>query len=136
MPVGIYHDSPNLGAEHQLAVHPPAAALLADGFARGDAGLRMFAPEVEPVLWPEHFDLGISLDEVNYGVSPGDAMYPRPYAYVGPFTLHRGQGAHGLTPPRPVPALSAARPLRPRLTATADHGQKVASGDQLTTICP
>jgi hypothetical protein len=32
--------------------------------------LRSFAPGLEPVLWPEHFDLGIKLDEVNFGVSP------------------------------------------------------------------
>lgn len=83
---GIYHDSPNLGADHVLAVEPAAAALLADAFARGDAALRAFAPAATPVLWPEHFDLGISLDAVNYGVSPGDAAHPRPYAYVGPWT--------------------------------------------------
>jgi hypothetical protein len=37
------------------------------------------------VLWPEHFDIGISVDEVNYGVSPGDVHIPEPYAYVGPW---------------------------------------------------
>ena len=42
------------------------------------------------MLWPEHFDLGISVDEVNYGVSPGDAGHPRPYAYVGPWTPREG----------------------------------------------
>ena len=30
----------------------------------------------EPILWPEHFDVGITLDEVNYGVSPGDDSIP------------------------------------------------------------
>ena len=39
-----------------------------------------------PVLWPEHFDVGITLDKVNYGVSPGDDDIPEPYAYVGPWT--------------------------------------------------
>jgi len=38
------------------------------------------------VLWPEHFDLGISLDEVNDGVSPGDSFLGVPYAYVGPWS--------------------------------------------------
>ncbi len=64
---------------------PAAAAELADWLARGDQALRALAPDVEPVLWPEHFDLGIQLDEVNYGISPGDAGHPRPYAYVGPW---------------------------------------------------
>jgi len=62
------------------------AALIAEWFARGDAGLRSFAPDVEPVIWPEHFDLAITLDEVNYGISPGDAVHPLPYAHVGPWT--------------------------------------------------
>ena len=52
--------------------------------------MRAFAPGEEPVLWPEHFDLGISIDEVNYGVSPGDAHVPEPYAYVGPWTPREG----------------------------------------------
>jgi len=84
-PPGIYHDSPNLPADHVLVVDPAAAALVTDAFARGDAAMRAFAPAQTPVLWPEHFDLGIAVDEVNYGVSPGDAAHPRPYAYVGPW---------------------------------------------------
>jgi len=43
------------------------------------------------VLWPEHFDLAITVDEVNYGVSPGDAAHPQPYAYVGPWTPRTGE---------------------------------------------
>ena len=43
------------------------------------------------MLWPEHFDLGIAVDEVNYGVSPGDAAVPTPYAYVGPWQTRRGE---------------------------------------------
>jgi hypothetical protein len=43
------------------------------------------------VLWPEHFDVGISVGEVNYGLSPGDAALPEPYAYVGPWTPRTGQ---------------------------------------------
>jgi hypothetical protein len=89
-PVGLYHDSPGLGADHVLAVDPAAAGVLAEAFARGDAALRAFAPEIVPVLWPEHFDLAIQLDEVNYGVSPGDADHPRPYAYIGPWTPREG----------------------------------------------
>ena len=50
---------------------------------RGDAALRLLAPDLEPVLWPEHFDVGIRVDDVNYGVSPGDDYLAEPYAYVG-----------------------------------------------------
>jgi len=42
------------------------------------------------VLWPEHFDLGIAVDEVNYGISPGDDGHATPYAYVGPWTQRTG----------------------------------------------
>jgi hypothetical protein len=81
----VYHDGPDVGPDETLHVDPDAAALLADAFARGDAALRAFAPQERPVLWPEHFDIGITAAEVNYGVSPGDANLPEPYAYVGPW---------------------------------------------------
>jgi hypothetical protein len=58
--------------------------------ARGHQALRAFAPTSEPVLWPEHFDVAITVDEVNYGVSPGDGYLERPYAYVGPHQPRTG----------------------------------------------
>ncbi|MDT7617029.1 MAG: hypothetical protein QOF00_4476 [Pseudonocardiales bacterium] len=87
---GLYSDHADLGPDETLTLDPAAVRQLADWFGRGDAGLRLFAPEAEPVLWPEHFDLAISLDEVNYGVSPGDAGHQRSYAYVGPWTPREG----------------------------------------------
>ncbi len=43
-------------------------------------------------LWPEHFDVGTTLDpgagddaQVNLGFSPGDAFSDEPYVYVGPW---------------------------------------------------
>jgi hypothetical protein len=86
----IYTDHADLSPDTPLAVDPATAAELAAWFARGDAGLRAFAPEDVPVLWPEHFDLGIALDEVNYGISLGDAGHEDPYAYVGPWTQRQG----------------------------------------------
>jgi len=43
-------------------------------------------------LWPEHFDIGISVaaEEVNYGISPGDSFIATPYAYVGPWQVPPG----------------------------------------------
>ena len=35
------------------------------------------------MLWPEHFDVAIRVEGVNYGVSPGDGYLGEPYAYVG-----------------------------------------------------
>ena len=89
-PEGLYSDHAELGPADVIEVDPAAAAELAGWLARGDQALRALAPDAQPVLWPEHFDLGIQLDEVNYGISPGDAGHPRPYAYVGPWTPRTG----------------------------------------------
>ena len=67
-----------------LDVDPDGAARLAEWYALGDDVLRQLGGT--PVLWPEHFDIAIELDEVNYGFSPGDEHHPEPYAYVGPWT--------------------------------------------------
>jgi len=89
-PAGLYHDHAEFGLGDDLAVDPAAAELLADWYAAGERALRTLAATVSPVLWPEHFDLGIQLEEVNYGVSPGDASSAKPYAYVGPWTAREG----------------------------------------------
>ena len=86
----IYGDHADFAADATLAVDPAAATQLADWLGRGDAGMRAFAPAQEPVLWPEHFDLGVAFDEVNYGISPGDSGHEAPYAYVGPWTQRSG----------------------------------------------
>jgi hypothetical protein len=102
-PAGLYGEGCDVGPEEVLHLDAAAAARILDGFARGAAALRRLAPDQQPVLWPEHFDLGITVDEVNYGVSPGDAQLPEPYAYVGPWT--RREGAFWNVP------FGAARPL-------------------------
>jgi hypothetical protein len=89
-PVGLYHDGPGVAPDEVLRVDPDAAGTLAAAFATGEAALRRLAPDQTPVLWPEHFDLGVSLDEVNFGVSPGDGYLDEPYAYVGPWTPRTG----------------------------------------------
>jgi hypothetical protein len=81
----VYHDGPGIRPDDVLAVDEGAARTLVGALAAGDAALRAFAPDTEPVLWPEHFDVGISVGEVNYGISPGDDHTPVPYAYVGPW---------------------------------------------------
>lgn len=90
VPEGLYADHVDFGPADELAVDPAAARLLADWLGRGDRALRLLAPGEEPVLWPEHFDVATSLDEVNYGISLGDTRHPQPYAYVGPWTPRVG----------------------------------------------
>jgi len=86
----LYSGGPGVGVHEQIEVDPEAARVLADAFAQGDAALLAFAPDEVPVLWPEHFDIGVSVGEANYGVSPGDDAIPEPYAYVGPWTPRSG----------------------------------------------
>jgi hypothetical protein len=81
----VYADGPRVDENDPVLVDPDALAVVMAAFARGDAALRDFAPSQQPVLWPEHFDLGITLAEVNYGVSPGDTHVDAPYAYVSPW---------------------------------------------------
>ncbi len=99
----VYDDGPGVGEGDPVEVDPEAAAVILEAFARADAALRAFAPDERPVLWPEHFDIGISVDEVNYGVSPGDVHMGEPYAYVGPWSPR--EGSFWNTP------FGAARPL-------------------------
>lgn len=81
-PPGVYPPT-GFPLDRPLHVDVAVAAKLAEAFVVGDEALRRFAPEEEAVLWPEHFDVAVRFDEVNYGVSPGDGFRPRPYAYVG-----------------------------------------------------
>jgi hypothetical protein len=90
-PVDLYTDTSGVDVDEPLQVDAEAAAALMDWFAVGAAGLLTFAPDERAVLWPEHFDLAITVDEVNYGVSPGDGFSAQPYAYVGPFAPVEGE---------------------------------------------
>jgi hypothetical protein len=81
----VYPDVTTLGPDDTLVVDRTAAAVLARAWHVGDEALAAFAPASERVLWPEHFDVAIELDEVTYGVSPGDRYIAVPYVYVSPF---------------------------------------------------
>jgi len=83
----VYSEVVAIVVDDALSIDPEAAKILADAFHHGDAALKALAPEAERVLWPEHFDIGISVDDVNYGLSPGDSAIAVPYAYVGPWVV-------------------------------------------------
>ncbi|MEU9047895.1 MULTISPECIES: hypothetical protein [unclassified Kitasatospora] len=89
-PVGLYEDGLGVAVDDAVEVDPSAAGRLLHCFALGDAALRGLFPGAEPVIWPEHFDIGVTVDGVNYGVSPGDAFLSEPYAYVGPHIPRQG----------------------------------------------
>ncbi|QXJ26973.1 hypothetical protein AGRA3207_007087 [Actinomadura graeca] len=100
----VYADGSGVGPDDTLGVDAEAAAHILESFGRGQEALVRFMPDATPVLWPEHFDLGISVDEVNYGVSAGDTYLGEPYAYAGPWKAR--QGAFWNTP------FGAAHPMR------------------------
>jgi hypothetical protein len=85
---GPYPPATSADPDAPLPVDPSAAGELAAWYDLGDAALRHVAADLgspqQPVLWPEHLDLGITVDAVNYGCSPGDETIPGPYLYVGP----------------------------------------------------
>lgn len=85
----VYDDGPELGPHEPLIVDTASAEAIAQAFAFGDGALAELDDAQHRVLWPEHFDVAMTADEVNYGVSPGDDSCPEPYAYVGPWDLAR-----------------------------------------------
>ncbi len=95
-PAGVYGDTTGAAATDVVVLDAAAAATIERALAVGAEALAELGaahqPEdpPRPVLWPEHFDVGISLDEVNYGVSPGDDGIGEPYAYVGPWKQRAG----------------------------------------------
>jgi hypothetical protein len=80
-----------------LELDARAAAVLAEWFTIGSEALRTLSDQLrddhptEITLFPEHFDVGITVQGVNFGASPGDADVEVPYVYVGP---HGGPPAH------------------------------------------
>ena len=91
-PAEVYRPATPLDLDEPLTIDPAAARLLADWYQLGEQALRDFAAEIPDdrptaaVLWPEHFDLGITAGAINYGASPGDEQHDEPYIYVGPWT--------------------------------------------------
>jgi len=90
-PEGLYHGGSGAAPDDHVDADPAAARWIADCLAVGADAMRRLAPDQTPVLWPEHFDVSVTVDEVNYGVSPGDDDYIEPYAYVGPHTPRQGE---------------------------------------------
>jgi hypothetical protein len=112
-PEDLYSGGSGVGLDELLLVDTTAARVIAKAFTDADEALRMLTPSVVPVLWPEHFDLGVTLNQVNYGVSPGDAQLPEPYAYAGPWEPRTG--------PFWNMSFGAARPLAELTDAVAIH---------------
>ncbi|WP_207947245.1 hypothetical protein [Actinomadura sp. 7K507] len=107
----LYTDGGGVDPDEILGADAEAAQHIEECFGLGQEALTKFAPQTTPVLWPEHFDLAISLDEVNYGVSAGDTHLDEPYAYAGPWEPRQGSFWNA--------SFGAARPVRLLPGATA-----------------
>ena len=77
-----YPDGSQASPDDDITLDSRSAGLIQDWYLRADAALRVMAPRQTPILWPEHFDVAILLDDVSYGASPGDGFHALPYAYV------------------------------------------------------
>lgn len=85
-PTDVFTPTTPLDPDAPLQVDPDVAATFAAWWALVDEALATFAPEEPAQLWPEHFDLATTIDEVNYGGSPGDGSHQLPYLYIGPWS--------------------------------------------------
>ena len=90
-PRELYTPNTPLEPDAVLSVDLDAVEVVAMWYELTHMALRAFADSIaddepsETQLWPEHFDLAMSADRVNYGGSPGDDYIDVPYLYVGPF---------------------------------------------------
>jgi hypothetical protein len=91
-------------AEQPLEVDPAGAAFLGALYGFGCSVLEELRWESDPgaaasrvELWPEHFDIAVEIgsetagQRAAFGVSPGDAQHPQPYAYVAPWSPVEGE---------------------------------------------
>lgn len=89
-PTSVFTPTTTCDPDAPLNIDGESADVLAEWYALGNAALVIWATELSPespttsTLWPEHFDVGIRSDDMNYGASPGDEGHPAPYLYVGP----------------------------------------------------
>jgi hypothetical protein len=81
-PPDPYPDGSGVSEGEDASLESASARLIQGWYLLADAALRVMAPRQTPILWPEHFDVAILLDDTSYGASPGDAFHAMPYAYV------------------------------------------------------
>lgn len=81
-PPDAYPDGSKASPADDVSLDAASAQLIQDWYLMADAALRVMAPRQTPILWPEHFDVAILLDDTSYGASSGDAFHATPYAYV------------------------------------------------------
>lgn len=61
----VYSGGPAIGLNDRVDLDPAATTRILGALAAGDGALRELDPTQRPILWPEHFDVGITVDRVN-----------------------------------------------------------------------
>lgn len=89
--VDVYSDGTGVTVDDLADASESAGGEICRALFRGDQALRAVFPAETPVLWPEHFDVAVTVDAVNYGTSAGDGFSAEPYAYVGPHVPQTGE---------------------------------------------
>jgi hypothetical protein len=90
-PASVYRPNTPLEPDAPLLIDDEAVDVIAMWYELTAKALSVFATSIaddepsEAQLWPEHFDLALTADRINYGGSPGDEYIEVPYLYVGPF---------------------------------------------------
>jgi len=130
-PAGVYEPATPLDLDAPLLIEPGAARLLAQWYGLGAQALSRLAADIPgdqptaPVLWPEHFDVGITAAAINYGASPGDGHIADRTCTSARTTGRRRPTRRSGTPrsgPPAPPARPAPWPRRRPSSVTAGRG--------------
>jgi hypothetical protein len=80
----LWTPTTNADLDAAIDVADDGVAALAAWFGVVGGALEAVHPDATATLWPEHFDLAVTVDGATYGGSPGDHIHPEPYLYVIP----------------------------------------------------
>ena len=80
----LWTPTTNSNLDDVLDIDADGVAVLAAWFTLVSGALTTVHPATSQTLWPEHFDLAVTVAGATYGGSPGDATHVAPYLYVTP----------------------------------------------------
>ena len=127
-PEGVYEIADPLPPDAELTLDAEAAEWMYRSHYAGGHALEKLLPEQHPVLWPEHFDVAATEDEVNYGVSAGDGLHADAVRLRRPMDR-----AHRTVLERSVRRALSARPGRRCRRTRQSHRRLLRTRPQSTT---
>lgn len=98
----VYEAATSLDPDAPLPLDPRAALTLARWYAFATGILeeihKSYPQASALTLWPEHFDLAITIGGATLGASPGDNWIAEPYLYASPGDDRHRTGAYAAYP--------------------------------------